>query len=256
MPCYTPFQRKRVATQPTASQKPSDRERVAPLWHTAVFLLIVIGLAVLDVRRIGHATALPRGGRLRIYAVSVAFEWVMVAYIWLLGFRPAGKRLRDIVGGAWTRWWEPFRDIGVAFVFWFVVLLVLGTLRASLGDNPDALRAMKLLAPQDTREMIGFLGLAVTAGFCEELLFRGYLQRQFFALTGRIEIAIALQAVVFGIAHIYQGWKGAVTIGVYGVLFGILAVIRKSLRPGMMQHAFQDSLAGIAVRVLTKRGLV
>ncbi|MBZ5696872.1 MAG: CPBP family intramembrane metalloprotease [Acidobacteriia bacterium] len=104
--------------------------------------------------------------------------------------------------------------------------------------------------------MIAFLGLAMTAGFCEEILFRGYLQRQFLALTGRIEVAVALQAVVFGMAHTYQGWKGAVTIGVYGALFGVLAVVRKSLRPGMMQHAFQDSLAGIAIRVLTKRGLV
>jgi membrane protease YdiL (CAAX protease family) len=245
-----------MATQPTPAPQTSDRDRVAPLWHTAVFLLVLIGLAALDVRRMGHAPAVPHGSRLRLYAVSIAFEWVMVGYVWLLGLRPAGKRLRDIVGGAWTRWWEPFRDIGVALVFWMVVLLFLGTLRASLGDNPDALRAMKLLAPQGTGEMIGFLCLAATAGFCEEILFRGYLQRQFFALTGRIEIAIALQAVVFGMAHTYQGWKGAVTIAVYGALFGILAVIRKSLRPGMMQHALQDSLAGIAIRVLTKRGLV
>ncbi|HXQ25591.1 MAG TPA: type II CAAX endopeptidase family protein [Candidatus Acidoferrales bacterium] len=245
-----------MATQPTASPQPSDRDRIAPLWHTVVFLLVVIGLAALDVRRIGHAPAVPHGGRLRLYAVSVAFEWAMVGYIWLLGLRPAGKRLRDIVGGAWTRWWEPLRDIGVAFVFWLVVLMVLGTLRFSLGDNPDQLRAMKLLVPQNTREMIGFLALAVTAGFCEEIMFRGYLQRQFLALTGRIEIAVALQAVVFGMAHTYQGWKGAVTIGVYGAMFGTLAVIRKSLRPGMMQHAFQDSLAGIAIRLLSKRGLV
>ena len=245
-----------MASSPTTTAEPADRKLVAPLWHTVLFLILVIGLAARDMRHVGHGPALPHGSRLGLYLLTIGFEWALLAYVWLLGLRPKGVRLRDIVGGAWTRWWEPLRDIGVALVFWMTVLLVLGTLRFSLGDNQDSLRAIKLVAPQSTREMIGFLGLTVTAGFCEEILFRGYLQRQFFALTGRIEVAVGLQAVIFGLAHTYQGWQGAVTIAVYGALFGVLAVIRKSLRPGIMQHALQDSLAGIAVRILSKRGLV
>jgi hypothetical protein len=45
-----------------------------------------------------------------------------------------------------------------------------------------------------------------------------------------------------------------VTITVYGALFGALAVMRKSLRPGMMQHAAQDTLTGIVVSLLSKHG--
>ena len=53
--------------------------------------------------------------------------------------------------------------------------------------------------------------LSISAGFCEEFVFRGYLQKQFFALTGSDAAAIAGQALIFGVAHGYQGVKGMIT---------------------------------------------
>jgi hypothetical protein len=44
-----------------------------------------------------------------------------------------------------------------------------------------------------------------------------------------------------------------IVIGIYGIFFGILAHLRKSLRPGMMAHAFQDSIAGIGLFKLVTR---
>jgi len=114
-----------------------------------------------------------------------------------------------------------------------------------LGRNNQQVEATKMLLPRTYSEMAAWVALSVTAGFCEELIFRGYLQRQFLALTGKAQAAVVLQALVFGAAHLYQGWKGAVTITVYGALFGALAVWRKSLRPGMIQHASQDTFTGI-----------
>ena len=49
----------------------------------------------------------------------------------------------------------------------------------------------------------------MTAGFCEEFVFRGYGSGNFFAITGRVDLAIVFQAIVFGIAHMYQGWERA-----------------------------------------------
>jgi hypothetical protein len=43
-----------------------------------------------------------------------------------------------------------------------------------------------------------------------------------------------------------------ITIAIYGALFGVLAVRRKSLRPGIMQHTGQDVLAGLAANLLSK----
>jgi len=84
----------------------------------------------------------------------------------------------------------------------------------------------------------------VTAGICEEMAFRGYLQRQFHALTGNVAWAILLQALVFGIAHGYQGWRNVVIISVLGVLFGVLAAWRKNLRANIISHAFGDFWSG------------
>jgi membrane protease YdiL (CAAX protease family) len=101
--------------------------------------------------------------------------------------------------------------------------------------------------------MILWACVALAAGTCEEFVFRGYLQKQFQAITGSDVAAVGLQAVVFGAAHSYQGVKGMITITVYGALFGILAVYRKSLRPGMIQHVMQDTSAGIIGALFLKR---
>jgi membrane protease YdiL (CAAX protease family) len=98
--------------------------------------------------------------------------------------------------------------------------------------------------------------LAVCAGFCEEIIFRGYLQRQFTAWTGNVWAGVVLQAIVFGAGHIYQGYKGVIVISVYGAMFGVLAALRKSLRPGIMQHCAQDSFSGIAVWAAQKYHLL
>lgn len=231
----------------------NSADPVAPLWHTILFLVIFLALAVGNALRIQHAAGVyPH--RMRGYIFSIAFEWGMVAYVWWFGLRPRGMRVSELVGGRWARVWDFFRDVGIAFLFWLVVLSMLVTVRLILGPNPAALKAVRLLAPRTGAEMVVWFLVSVTAGITEEFLFRGYLQRQFLALTKSPHAAVVLQAIVFGSVHMYQGWKGAVGITFYGALFGILALMRRSLRPGMMQHATQDTISGIAVSLLSKHG--
>jgi membrane protease YdiL (CAAX protease family) len=90
-----------------------------------------------------------------------------------------------------------------------------------------------------------WIALSVTAGICEEAIFRGYLQPQFMALTRNAPAGILLAAVVFGAAHAYQGYKMIILIAFYGAMFGGLAYWRGSVRPGMIAHAWQDSLNGV-----------
>jgi len=228
-----------------------DRNPVAPLWHTVAFLLLILGLSSLQAAKL-HV--LGEHSRVETYLSGIVMEIVLVLYVWLLGLRPRGKRLRDLIGGRWSTPMDVLRDIGVALLFWCAVIGFLVTMRFVLGDNAQGTRAVKMLLPRTAAEMVSYVALCVTAGFCEEFLFRGYLQRQFLAWSGSVEAAVALQAVVFGIGHLYQGWKGALTITLYGAMFGILAVIRKSLRPGMIQHAMQDSFTGIVGSLLMKHG--
>ena len=87
--------------------------------------------------------------------------------------------------------------------------------------------------------------LSISAGISEELVFRGYLQRQLTAFTGRTSLGLFLQVAVFGIARGYQGVRSCLTISIYGALFTVLALWRKSLRPGMIAHAWTDIVSGL-----------
>jgi membrane protease YdiL (CAAX protease family) len=104
------------------------------------------------------------------------------------------------------------------------------------------------MLPSSGAEVGLFLMLAATAGFCEELIYRGYLRRQFAALTHAAVGAIVLQALAFGASHEYQGWKFMLIIAVFGSLFGLLAHWRCSLRPGIFAHIVQDGMGGLVGR--------
>ena len=89
------------------------------------------------------------------------------------------------------------------------------------------------------------MALSISAGFCEEVVFRGYFQHQFTAFTRSKWIALLLQSTLFGVSHGYQGWAACLRITVYGALFGLFALWRKSLRPGMIAHAWTDVVGGV-----------
>jgi uncharacterized protein len=96
--------------------------------------------------------------------------------------------------------------------------------------------------------------VAATASFCEELIFRGYLTRQFRAWTGSPAFAIVVQGVAFGLIHGYYDYKTIVVIMVEGCLLGLIAHWRKSLRPGMRAHGLEDVLGGL-VGFLSRKGV-
>src|SRR6266851_877068 len=123
--------------------------------------------------------------------------------------------------------------------FYVVTLLFDWLLRtAALGRNVSML-------PHGGIELTLWIALSVTAGICEETIFRGYLQRQFMALTQSAPAGILLSAAAFGAAHAYQGFRMVILIGLYGGMFGILAYWRGSVRPGMIAHAWNDSWNGM-----------
>jgi CAAX protease family protein len=225
---------------------------VAPIWHTIVLLVVIVGLSSLQ-RPGAFPKANLQPNRLVTYLLTLVYELVLLAYVWL-GLRLYKVPLRGIIGGRWQTFRDFLRDVGVALLFW---LAVAGMLIAdNLLFHFSGVDAAKAMFPRSNMELAVFVVLAVFAGFCEEIVFRGYLQRQFSAWTGNVAIGVALQAIVFGSAHMYQGWKGVAVIAVYGALFGILAAIRKSLRPGIIQHCAQDGISGIAFRVAEKHHLL
>ena len=104
------------------------------------------------------------------------------------------------------------------------------------------------LLPRDQKEAAVFFAVSLSAGFCEEVVFRGYLQRQFHSVTRSALLAILLQAVVFGVSHGYQGIDAMLRITVYGIFFGLTTHLCKSILPTILTHAWQDVFSGIIQR--------
>jgi uncharacterized protein len=227
-------------------QVPAGPERpkpVAPVWHTLILLVIVVGLSALQrPQAMSHANIQP--SRLATYILTLAYELFLLGLVWL-GLWLYKVPLREIIGGKWRRWKDFWIDVGIAFLFWLAVMGMLIAARIFL--NFSGASAAKNMLPQTVPELTVFVVLSIFAGFCEEINFRGYLLRQFTAWTGNVAAGVILQGIVFGSAHGYQGWKGMLVISVYGAMFGILAALRKSLRPGIMQHCTQDAFTGIIV---------
>jgi uncharacterized protein len=226
------------------------RRLLAPWWHTAVLVVVLLAVS-LNGTRVPH----PRsdGGRLSLYLWTIGFEWILVGYIWL-GTRKR-MRIRDLIGGRWAQMEDFFLDIVYAGVFWGVAMFVLGlSAKAMHLDQAGKIESMRkqlgFLAPGSNLELIVWLCVSSTAGFCEEIIFRGYLQRQLSAMANSAALGILLSAIIFGAAHGYEGTARMFLIAIYGLMFGLLAWWRKSLRPGMIAHAWHDALSGAVLRVL------
>lgn len=229
------------------SKSPIQRfEPVASAVHTFVLLIIMAAVVVAGYFSVHRDGTVHHPNRVLFYLVTMAWEWIVFGYIYW-GLRRNGKSFRNIAGERWKSASDFFRDFGIAFGFWIAAILILSVV-ASLLRSKGMAEAARLLAPQGIVESIFWVAVAVTAGICEETIFRGYLQRQFVAWTHSAPVGVILSAVLFGAGHIYQGGKATVVIGVYGLMFGILAEVRQNLRPGMMTHAWHDAITGLIIR--------
>jgi membrane protease YdiL (CAAX protease family) len=219
------------------------REPIAPWWHT---VLVLVPLALGSVAS-WYQHGLPNAHlpglspRLSSYITVLAQEWCGFLLVWL-ALKWRGSSIGSLVSGRWPTLGSFFKDLAIAVGFLIVVVPLVGVLAYLLGAGAE--NGLATITPKTGLELLVWLACAATAGFCEELVFRGYLSHQFGAWTGSRVLAVVLQGVVFGLAHGYYG-KVMVAIMLQGWLLGLLAYWRKSLRPGMLAHGMQDAIGGL-----------
>lgn len=97
------------------------------------------------------------------------------------------------------------------------------------------------LFPATRQERRWWIVVALTAGICEEIAFRGFLLQYLRNVWGfGLGIAILVSCVVFGLQHLYQGAKGAAGTAFLGALFALLFVMSGSLLLPIVLHAVTD----------------
>jgi membrane protease YdiL (CAAX protease family) len=102
-------------------------------------------------------------------------------------------------------------------------------------------------------EVVAFAVVCLTAGVCEELLYRGWLVNILLVASGSTWVAVMVGAIVFGIGHAYQGVKGILRTAFVGLQLAILFVVLGSLVPGQVLHVGVDLLAGVAGALAVSR---
>jgi len=228
-----------------ASSEP-QLELIASPWHTLIVLVIAALNAFRAAIYANHVRAGLGTSRSHLYLRTIAFECAFLALV-TLGVWLRGSSLQTIFGQRWRSVGQVFRDLGSGLALWFVAIVAVSILGGHNGP-PDA--SIAFLLPQTPAEMTVWMIVSILAGISEEAIYRGYLQKQFAALTGSLPAGILISAAAFGAVHVYQGWSRATVIAISAILFGVVAHWRRTVRPGMFAHGLQDAIAPLLVKLL------
>ena len=218
---------------------------IASTRHTFMVLAIFLGVAALTAVNASHVQAGPAGSKVPLYLSAIAFEWLL---FWgtLRGLRKHGTTVSTLMGEG-ALW----QGLALGALAWPLVVVVgMGTKwalsHAGFHVDADNARTVARIGPHGALEIALWIVVSLSAGICEEFVFRGYLMRQFAAWLGGWPQGLAVSAIVFGFGHMYQGLGQMLTIVVHGLSFGAIALLTKRLVPGMTAHAIEDIVAGLS----------
>lgn len=214
-----------------------------------IFLFLVVVLPWRGYVRLKHLLALPSVDtmqKLVLYAGTIAFQWTLAAFVaWrahVHHFHAADLGLSRhvsahllLVSGAGA--------ILVGAFHWFNVRRL-----AQLGEQaPPVVRALaERILPHSLVELLPYFALAITAGVCEEFIYRGFVMAVFLKLGLAYWLTVLLSSIMFGLAHVYQGRSGVVGTSLLGIAFGASRVFMGGLLPAVAWHSTVDIVAGIA----------
>jgi membrane protease YdiL (CAAX protease family) len=228
--------------------RPPGIRPVAPAWHTALLIAFFLGLSLAGL--IFQNSAGPHAAvakepppRAPLYLSLFLGELALVLYVWKGGLRRSGTSMRELIGGRWGSAADVLRDVALGAAVWGAWNLIPMAWGRMIGG--DHATTVEGYLPTRGAEYLAWTLLSLGAGFCEELVFRGYLMRQFSAWTRLPWVGLLLQSALFGVSHGYQGVLACMKIALFGLAFGVLAMWRRSLRPGMIAHALTDFVGGI-----------
>ena len=187
------------------------------------------------------------GARGRLYRAEVIALWAVtfgVLALWIAEARPwgslhlgASSALRLACG------------LFVAAIIVVLLVLQMQKVQKTL-QRPRAVAKLRekfasvdLVVPETDRERRGFWLLSVTAGICEEVIYRGFLLWLFTAWAG-VLAAILISSAVFGFMHIYLGVAQVPRTAIVGFVLALVVVASGSLWPAMVIHAAIDLSSG------------
>jgi uncharacterized protein len=222
-----------------------------------IFLVLGLVLPWRGRARMKKLLALPQVStteRLILYGSTIAFQWLAVAVVawraWAHGFTASqlGLTIHDR-----TR-------ILVASIAGAAIIAALQWLNLRrVGRIPVVARGSiqaiaERILPQSTVELLPYLALAITAGLCEEFLYRGFAMAVLEQVGLQMWAVVLLSSALFGLAHSYQGRGGIVMTMLIGIILALGRITFDSLIPAIFWHSAVDVVAGtVGPRYLTPK---
>ena len=186
--------------------------------------------------------------RLALYASTIAFQWLAVAIVgWRVWARGYTAQQLGLV----------FHDRTKLLIAGIVGAVVIGILqwlnlrrvsRIPLESRGPLQAIAERILPQTAVELPPYLALAITAGLCEEFLYRGFAMAALASTGLSARLVVLVSSILFGLAHSYQGRGGIVMTFVVGLLLGASRLAYNSMVPAVFWHSAIDIVAGVGGR--------
>jgi membrane protease YdiL (CAAX protease family) len=219
-------------------------------WDFALILLFLgIAVPVLGRRRVCQLVQMPsttKLDRISLYASTLAFQWIAAGVIL---WRTNAHGIRASQLGLTI----PNAALAVSATVVLAALILLNQLMGlrRLVAQPEKVHgilpqlALKLF-PQDDVERLAFFALVTTVALCEELIYRGFVQRVFQDWSrDSVVAAVVGSSVFFALAHLYQGRRGLISTLTIGLLFSTIRAWTGSLLPCVVAHFVADITVGM-----------
>ena len=196
--------------------------------------------------------------RLKLYLQTIAGQWLLLG----MGLVLWSRHGREFSGLGFSLVADANFAVAAAIAAAAIAFLVAqgrAVRQASAGelrDVAEALGDMGHLLPRTRRELHRFYLVGVTAGICEEILWRGFLL-WYLQLLMPMWAAVLLATLWFGAAHAYQGVEFIPRVTLVGAVLMMLFLITGSLLIPVIVHIAVDVLQGrLAYDVLTRQALL
>ena len=189
--------------------------------------------------------------KISVYQQTMLYLWAPLILLMVVVF--LGDLSLKELGLVWQ--WNMRTGLALLFLFLLATyfLISLKSLIKNCDQHPklrEQYEFVRWLLPATSKEANYFIfGLAITAGICEELLFRGYLI-QLVSNDFPTYIAVIISSILFGLGHIYQGAVHVIRTAILGFIMALIYLVTESIIIPIILHIMLDMYGGAVAYII------
>jgi uncharacterized protein len=231
-------------------------ERLAADWDFIILFILLGGIipwrGAVRIAKLLARPQLTLAERIATYASTILLQWSLAA---LVAWRCVAHGISSRELGLAAPNGPLIAAVAVVMSALFATLQWFAARQARWSSNLTEARSVAIalrLMPQATLDSAVFVALVITAGVCEEFLYRGFIFAVLVRAAG-VPVAVLGSSLLFSLAHLYQGARGLASTFILGLLLAASRVWTASLLPATVAHMAVDLAAGFVTARYLRR---